>query len=78
MSVKQKTLIEHADARLAQKFLDESSYVYAGLDNAPLILDFELQLAQQRAADQTLRQIAAIIGFELDCVVRGIDPRARG
>lgn len=70
-------MIDHADARLAETLLNDRSYVYARLDNAPLILNFEQQLAQQRAADEILRQIEAVIDFEFACLTRGVDPRTR-
>ena len=53
-------------------------YVHAGLDNAPLILCFKVQLAQQRECDELLRQIAAAVDFDLACLMAGIDPHIRG
>lgn len=53
-------------------------YLYAALDDAPLILDFELQLAQQRERDPALQQIAAFVDFGLACLARGVDPRTLG
>lgn len=55
-----------------------SVYVYAGLDDAPLILGFEQQLAQLLERDEMLRRIAALVEFEFACLTRGIDPRTQG
>lgn len=52
--------------------------LHAGLDDAPLIVDFELQLEQRREVESMLRHIAAVVDFDLGCLGRGIDPRSLG
>jgi hypothetical protein len=66
------------DAHFVDAFASRPLYIYAGLDDAPLILGFEQQLAQQREVDATLRQIAALVDFEFGCLLRGVDPRTVG
>lgn len=66
------------DAYFLDTMEHERVYVHAGLDDAPLILDFDLQLERQRELDETLRKIAEHVDFELRCLLRGIDPRAIG
>lgn len=59
-------------------------YVYVPLENAPLVMPFQQQIApadpatDDADADAMLRQIAAAIDFELACLMQGIDPRPRG
>ena len=78
MSAKRNQLQHYSDAYFSEALSSFPNYVYAGLDSAPLIVDFDHQLAQQREVDSLLRQIGAVIEFELACLTRGIDPRERG
>lgn len=64
--------------RAAPALQAERVYVHAGLDDAPLILAFEQQLAQQQEAEAVLSQITARVEFELACLLRGVDPRPAG
>lgn len=78
MSVKRRRRQHDLDTRSSDRLLRYPRYVYAELDRAPLIVGFDHQLAQQREADSLLRQIAAIVEFELACLTHGIDPRKQG
>jgi len=74
MSAEQKSSLDHV-SQLAGNLSKRRGYVYAHLDDAPLILSFEKQLAERQAVADILRQIEAVIDFEFACVVRGVDPR---
>jgi hypothetical protein len=78
MGAKRNGRVRQVDAPVSAAPTHNKRYLYAGLDDAPLILDFEQQLAQQRERDPALRQIAAFIDFGLACVMRGVDPRVLG
>lgn len=73
-----KARLQSCPASPAGNLRTASEYRYVQLDEVPLIINFELQLAQQREVEQMLRHIAAVIDFDLACLARGIDPRARG
>lgn len=77
MKIKKPWLQRHTEP-CAKSRPAAAIYRYAELDDAPLIIDFELQLAQQDEIDRMLRHIAAVIDFDLACVTRGLDPRTRG
>jgi hypothetical protein len=78
MSAKRRRHQDTSDALIPGALPNRPIYVYAGLDDAPLILGFEQQLAQQREADEMLRQIAALVDFQLACLMRDTDPRPLG
>lgn len=73
-----KTWLRSQAQPCSENWQPAPKYRYAELDDAPLIIDFEQQLTQQREVEGMLRHIAAVIDFELACLTRGVDPRASG